>query len=124
MAYVLVSEAIFQCSHGGMTKLGSGNSKLTVGGNPVVTSGMEVGISFAPGANTTSPCTNATTTSPPVLAPCLISAPASSGVATKLTVGSTGVLLDSAQGTTTNTQGATPGTWSISSAGQTKLTAA
>jgi hypothetical protein len=54
----------------------------------------------------------------------LISAPASSGVATKLTVGSTGVLLDSAQGTTTNTQGATPGTWSISSAGQTKLTAA
>jgi len=106
-----------------MTKLTSGNAKLTVDGNAVITSGMEVGVSFAPGPDNVSPCTNQTTTTPPVLAPCMIAARASSGVASKLTIGGVGVLLDSASGNTTNTQGAPPGTWSVASAGQSLLTA-
>lgn len=122
MAFVLVAGAIFACSHSGQTKLGSGDSKLTVSGNAAITFGMEQGISFGPGPDNISPCTNVTPANAP--APCTITAPASGGVATKLTVGGTGVLLDSATGVTANTQGAPPGTWSISSAGQSLLTAA
>jgi len=123
MALVLVKGVIFQCSHAGQTKLSDGSAKLTVNNSGVITSGMEQGISFGPGPDNLSPCTNTTTSSPPVLAPCQITAPAGVGVASKLTVGGVGVLLDSANGLTTNTQGAPPGTWKIANAGQTLLTA-
>jgi hypothetical protein len=52
--------------------------------------------------------------------PCVTS-PAAAGLAVKLAVGNTPVLLDSASGQTVNA--VSPGTWSVADAGQTKLEA-
>ncbi|MFD3401569.1 hypothetical protein ACFWUU_12855 [Kribbella sp. NPDC058693] len=67
-----------------------------------------------------------TTSQVPLPAPCITQS-ASSGTATKLTVGKVPVLLSSAQGTTTtpvpNAVPPTNSTWSVSNPGQTRLAA-
>jgi len=122
MAMVLVKGAIIQCSHGGQLQLTSGDSRLTVNDNGAVTFGMEAGLTFgspsAPVPGMVSPCTSQVQG---VFGPCVTS-PATAGQATKLSVGNVPALLDSAQGTTVCATGA--GTWSVSSAGQTKLDSA
>ena len=85
---------------------------------------MEAGLSFGspqkPVKDMVSPCTAQTPSTPPAFVPC-VTAPATAGQATKLTVGGTPVLLKNAQGTTVSGSG--PGTWSVSTAGQSKLEA-
>jgi hypothetical protein len=124
MAMILVKGAIIQCTHGGQLKLGTGDSRLTVDGNGAVTFGMEAGLTFGSAAVSVpgmiSPC-SAVVPATGQPQPC-VTAPAIAGQATKLTVGNIPVLLDSAQGTTVS--GAGPGTWSVSSAGQSKLDSA
>ncbi len=123
MAMVLVKGAIIKCTHGGQLRLGTGDSRLTADGNGAVTFGMEAGLTFGSAAvavpGMISPCGAVAPNGQPQ--PCVTS-PAIAGQATKLTVGNIPVLLDSAQGPTVS--GAGPGTWSVSSAGQTKLDSA
>jgi hypothetical protein len=105
--------------------LSQGNSKLTISGNNVITSGMEVGISFAPGGpGVLVPCPKlAVAGSPPPPSPCTATvATLPSGVATKLTVDGLGALLDGANGQTINPNDPAA-TWSVASAGQTLLKA-
>jgi hypothetical protein len=122
VAKVVVAGATLECSHGGRLELLTGSPSLQVAGQSVVTSGMESGLSFAPGApGVLAPCPIQTTTSPPAPSPCSSTGPASTGLAAKLVVGGTPVLLDGAGGTTVNAQ--SPGTWSVADAGQTQLEA-
>lgn len=111
---IVVKGGTLSCSHSGTATISS-SARLTVGGKGVLLSGAESGLSFTG-------CTNQTTSSPPVKAPCTSDA-ATSGVATRLTVGGKKVLLTTAGGVTTNTQGATPGKWSVGGPGQTRLSA-
>ena len=125
MGTVLVVGAIIKCSHGGSCKLSQGNSKLAIGGNNVITSGMEVGISFAPGGpGVVVPCPKlAAAGTPPPPSPCTATVATSpSGVAAKLTVDGLGALLDGASGQTINANDPAA-TWSVDSAGQTLLKA-
>jgi hypothetical protein len=117
---VLVAGATLQCSHGGRRQVLSGSPKLEVAGNAVVTAGMETGLPFAPGApGVLSPCPILTPSGAP--SPCAATVAATAGFATRLTVGGAPALLDTASGQTINVQ--SPGTWSVSDAGQTKLEA-
>jgi hypothetical protein len=120
---ILVAGAVLECSHGGQIRIDSGNDKLKVGGKAALTAGMEAGLAFAasdmpPMPNQLVPCP--ITTPAPKGAPCVTS-PLQSGSAAKLNVGGTAVLLDSANGQTINA--ISPGTWRVSSAGQTKMEA-
>lgn len=120
MSLVLVKGGTLQCGHGGVIKLSVGDPRLAVSGNGAVLSGMEGGLSFASGSP---PCTNTTTDSNKAPAPC-VTTPASAGQAKKLSVGSTPVLLATANGTTQpSAQPATASTWSVADPGQTKLEA-
>jgi hypothetical protein len=120
MSLVVGRNAILVCSHGGQIQIGAGDSRLSVSGVTVATSGMESQLSFA---SADPPCTNLTTSSPATAAPCVIQ-PAGAGLAVKLTVGGVPVLLASASGTTVpKTLPAAPGTWKVLSPGQTKLEA-
>ena len=120
MSFVLVKGGTLKCVHGGMIHITAGDPRLTVSNNGAVLSGMESGLSFAAGSP---PCSNTTTDPTPKPAPCTTMA-ATAGKATKLQVGSMPVLLDTATGQTVPAaQPATPGTWSVADAGQSKLEA-
>jgi hypothetical protein len=124
MGSVLAVGAIIKCSHGGSLKLAQGSSKLSVGGNAVVTAGMESGLSFAVGSpNVVTPCPKLGPG--PAFPPSPCASTGSSlppGVAVKLLVDGKGVLLDSASGLATNPNDPAA-TWSVTSAGQTLLEA-
>lgn len=118
MPKALVAGAVIQCSHGGMAKLPNGSPKLQVSGQPAVTAGQEVGISFAPGAPTViTPCPLPGPSNP---SPCTATQSAVAGVSTLLKVGGSGVLLDTATGPAINANDPAA-TWSVASAGQTVL---
>lgn len=112
---VVVKAGSLACSHQGSATVSSVSARLTVGGAGVLLSGNEAGLDFAL-------CTNQTTTTTPSPAPC-VSDIATAGVATKLTVGGTAVLLNAGGPTHPKAIPAAVGTWSVRSAGQTKLTA-
>jgi hypothetical protein len=117
MANVVVLGGVIECSHGGQVRLASGDSWLDVDGNDIIVQGQEVGLSFAPGSpGVISPCTF--TTPAGNVSPCTATQAATTGISTELTVGGLGVLLDTAGGVATNTP---PVTWSVQSAGQSKL---
>jgi hypothetical protein len=119
MGQILVAGAIIQCSHKGQVKLSGGDSRLTVSGNGAITFGMESGLAFAPGSpGLVSPCTALFPNGNPAY--CSATSPATAGQATLLAVGGTPVLLDNASGQTINPTGV-PGTWSVTSAGQSLL---
>lgn len=120
MANVVVAGGVLSCAHQGQVRLSSGDGRLTVDGNGAVLSGMEVGLSFAPGTpGVITPCPITSAGGSP--APCAGTLAATSGVSAKLTIGGLGVLLDSAGGNVPNPQLGNA-TWSVTSAGQAKLT--
>ncbi len=125
MPKIVVGGGFLKCSHGGLTKLSKGNSKLTIGGAAAVTSGMETGYSFLPTTapptpDQPAPCTQMTSTTPPAPSPCSATSPATGGISSKITVGGAGVLLDTATGPAVNP--ADPSAkWTISDAGETKM---
>jgi hypothetical protein len=125
MGLVVVQGAVIKCQHGGQLQLLTGDTRLVVGQNGAVTSGMEAGLTFGtaltPVPGMVSPCTAVTTTMPPTPAPCVTAATLPAGLGTKLTVGNLPVLLDSASGPTASAAG--PGTWSVGNTGQQKLEA-
>jgi hypothetical protein len=126
MSNVVVAGGVIQCSHLGQIKFSGGASQLQVSGSGAITSGMEAGLSFAPGApGVTAPCPKMTSPPPPVPpvpSPCT-SSPATAGVSTLLTVGPAGVLLSTAQGPCVNP--ADPSAkWKIASPGETVLSVA
>lgn len=124
MPSVVVEGGFIECSHGGKTKITSGNQKLKINGSAVITLGMELGYPFQPlGSPPTpdnpAPCPIKTPTPLEMPSPCTATLAATSGISTKITVDGLGALLDSASGNTINA--ISPGTWSIGSAGQTVL---
>jgi hypothetical protein len=113
---VVVKGASLACSHQGSATVLSVSSRLTVGGQGVLLDGKESGLDFAG-------CTNQTTSSPSSPAPCVSDA-ATAGMAGRLTVGGTAVLLASATGSThPKVAPAAVGTWNVNGAGQSKLRA-
>lgn len=122
MPYYVVAGGIVQCSHGGQSKIPSGNPKLQVSGNAAVTTGMEVGIPFLPlgsppTPNNPAPCPQML--QPPAVgpSPCSATMAAIAGLSQKLTIDGVAVLLDSASGLAINP--ADPAAkWSISTPGQ------
>jgi hypothetical protein len=117
---VLVSGATIQCTHGGVARLSGGDSRLTVSDNGAITSGMEVGISFAPASPTViTPCNFKLPNGTP--SPCSATVAATAGISTMLAVGGTPVLLDTASGVATNTP---PANWKVAGPGQTILSSA
>jgi hypothetical protein len=124
MASVVVVGGIAKCSHQGQVRFTSGDSRLDVDGNNVVVQGQEVGLSFAPAPPSgaappglIAPCPFSTAAGP---SPCAATLAATTGISTKVTVGNLGALLDTASGKATNPQDPSA-TWSIQSAGQSKL---
>jgi hypothetical protein len=114
---VVVKGGTLACSHPpGTVAVSTVAQRLTVSRSGVLLSGAESGLDFAG-------CINQTTTSPTSSAPCVSDA-ATAGVATKLTVGGTAVLLATATGPThPKVTPALLGTWSVTGAGQSKLKA-
>src|SRR5271165_5310992 len=115
MPNVVVVGGTIQCSHGGMVHLESGSDLFEIAGAAALTSGMEVGLSFAAGPT---PCPNPNKSPPPLTIPCAATLAATKGVSTLLTVENLGVLLDSASGQAVNPADPSA-TWSVASAGQT-----
>src|ERR1700730_12976151 len=105
MPKVVVAGGTLSCPHQGVVTLASGASALQISGGAVITAGMEGSLPFTG-------CTYVTGGAP---TPCL-STPATSGTATKLTVGGAPALLDSATGNTSN---GVP--WTVQAAGQSKM---
>jgi hypothetical protein len=112
---VVVKAGSLACSHQGSATVSSVSARLTIGGKGALLKGQESGLDFTG-------CTNTTTDGNSSPAPC-ISDPATAGVATKLTVGKTAVLLKAGGLTHPKATPAVAGTWSVQSAGQSKLTA-
>jgi hypothetical protein len=119
MPLVLTESSTLDCAHAGKAKLTATQHKLKVSGAYVLVSGD---LSGAP----ISGCGTPVVASPPAAAPstpCLTIASAVGGVATKLKVSGKGVLLPTVNGQTSGVVSGTPGTWSVITAGQTKLKA-
>jgi hypothetical protein len=120
MPNVLVVGGTIRCSHGGVVKLLKGDSRLEIASAAALMSGMETGLSFAPGPGVVVPCPLPTKQppGPPGSSPCTATISATTGVSTQLTVGDLGVLLDSASGQATNANDPAA-SWSVAQAGQT-----
>jgi hypothetical protein len=116
MAAVLTKGSSLVCAHTGEVTLSPGQKKLTIGGQAVLVDGD------LNGAAVSSACTNLTNSGTGAVQ-CSMITSTIGGVATKLTVGGKGALLESIQGLTNGIKNGTPQTWSVKSAGQTKLTA-
>jgi hypothetical protein len=121
MPNVLTIGSNVQCSHGGAVTLKAGQTKLTVDGKAVLRPADLVGASIVG-------CAVPIATSPPApspTSPCTTVLSVIAGPATNLSIAGVPVLMDTAQGLT---NGVPPpagpfNTWSVHSAGQTKLTA-
>lgn len=116
MAAVLTESSTLKCAHQGSVQLRAGQSKLTINGSKVLVDGDLIAAAVSADCTTVP---NANTATVKCLAVSLVSP---GGVAGKLKVDGRGVLLESIQGLTSGTVGGTPQTWSVQSAGQTKLT--
>lgn len=108
MPSVVTTAGTITCSHKGTATLTPGQSKLTVGGKPVV---VATDVAKAP----ISKCTNNSAGQ----TPCPTTVPAVSGLATALAVDGVQVLTDKAAGAPTAS--VPPGAWSVTEAGQTFL---
>lgn len=115
MSAVLTQGSSLACANQGKVTLSPTQTKLKIGGQAALVDGDLKAAAIS------SACTTLTNSNQGDLK-CSAVASAVGGVATKLTVGGKGVLLDSIQGLTNGTVGGTPQTWSVKSAGQTKLT--
>ena len=113
MGATLTESSTVACSHNGSVQLHAGQSKLSVGGSKVLVDGDLSGASIGGCLTVTDPNTAALQ--------CATVAMAIGGVAGKLKVDGKGVLLEAIQGQTSGTVGGAPQSWSVQSAGQTKL---
>src|SRR5215213_5941774 len=113
MPAVLTESSTVKCADQGTVQLRAGQSKLTVNGSKVLVDGDLAGASLGL-------CTLATTNTTKTCSAVALVLPG--GVAGKLKVDGKGVLLESIKGTTDGFIPAGPRTWSVQSAGQTKLT--
>jgi hypothetical protein len=111
MALVLNGDAVIRCSHGGTVRAVASQQALKLDGKPALVLADLL-------AATISDCPNRDPRAG--LLPCLLITSVIAGSATKLKAGGQPVVLDSAQGVTSSTP---PGTFSVSSAGQTKVSA-
>lgn len=111
MALVLSGNAVIRCSHQGTVRATPSQQGLKVDGTAVL---VESDLTSA----TISGCTNTDARAGQV--PCASITSIVAGVATKLKVGGKAVVLEGASGITSSTP---PGTFSVSSAGQSKLRA-
>jgi len=119
---VVVVGGFLECSHGGKTKISSGNEKLKISGSAAVTLGLESGYAFLPAnapptPDQPAPCKKTAAGTPFPPSPCSATLAATTGVSTKIKVDGVGVLLDTASGPAVNAND--PGAkWKISDAGQ------
>lgn len=111
MGLVCNAGAVIRCSHGGTVTVIPSQQRLKPGGQPVL---VESDLMRAAIAG----CTNTDARAGQV--PCLRIVSVTAGLARRLKVGGEPVVLEDASGRTTSTP---PGSFSISSAGQTKLRA-
>jgi hypothetical protein len=121
MPNVVIVGGTIQCKHGGSVKLQQGDERLQIGDGAVVVSGMEAGLSFAPGSpGLLTPCPWPSSAQPPVpgSSPCAATMSALTGVSLQLAVGGKGVLLDTASGAASNPNDPAA-TWRVAMAGQT-----
>ena len=118
MSLVLTEKSTLVCANHGTVQLTATQSKLTVAGAKVLVTGD---LASAP----ISGCMIVPAPPPPgpVSAKCLAIASVVGGVSAKLKVSGKGVLLDSVQGTTSGLLAMVVQTWSVQSAGQSKLKA-
>jgi hypothetical protein len=114
MSRVLTDKSSLVCANQGSVQLTATQSKLRVAGAQVLVTGD---LSGAP----ISGCTTVTDTNTSSVQ-CLKIASVVGGVSTKLKVSGKGVLLESVKGQTAGTVGGLVQTWSVQSAGQSKLT--
>src|SRR6266481_1458018 len=113
MSAVLTQGSSLACAHQGKVTLSPTQTKLKIGGQAALVDGdLKLAAISTACATVTDPNTGALK--------CAAIASTIGGVATKLTVGGKGVLLDSIEGLTNGTVGGTPQTWSVKSAGETK----
>jgi hypothetical protein len=115
MPLVITEKSSLACAHKGTVTPTASQSKLKVAGAGVLVSGDLKG-------KTISLCTTVPNPNTSTLA-CLAIQSEQGGVAGKLKVAGTGVLLETVSGQTTGTVGGTPQTWSVQDAGQSKLKA-
>jgi hypothetical protein len=111
MPAVLTSSSVIACLHQGTVKAVPSQSKLLVDGKPAL---VKADLAAAAVAG----CTNLPTPAAPSLKPCT-TATGNRGDAMRLTVDGSPVLLDTAGGTTDS---APLATFSVTAAGQDKLT--
>jgi len=117
MPSVLTAGSTVKCLHQGTVSLSASQQKLKVGGNAVLVMGDLMGKSIS-GCSTP----DHVPPPPPATKKCMTTASMIAGAAVKLKVDGRPVLLDLANGLTDGMAPApVPGTWSVQSAGQTKL---
>lgn len=111
MPAVLTTSSTLKCVHGGTLQVQASTSQLSADGSPVL-----VGADLL--AATIPDCPNK---NPPAgLLPCVAVTSVRLGESTNLTVAGQAVLLENATGLTSSTP---PGTWQVTSAGQSVLEA-
>jgi hypothetical protein len=115
MPRALTEGSTLVCLHLGTVQLTAGQSKLRVNGERVLIEGDLSGAMIA-GCKTVADPNSKT-------APCLSISSVINGVATKLKVSGQRVLLETITGLTDGTLSGTPQSWSVQSAGQSKLQA-
>ena len=112
MAFALTQNSGATCIHQGSVTLAGSQAKLTVGGAAVL---VETDVA----GKTIAGCTLVASTNSVTCTAVVSELP--SGTALKLKVGGKAVLVESANGLTNGSQSGVPATWSVMSAGQTKL---
>ncbi|HJZ79324.1 MAG TPA: hypothetical protein VKD91_03230 [Pyrinomonadaceae bacterium] len=115
MSFVLTKSSTLICAHAGAVKLTATQSKLTVSGSKVLVEGDLIGAPIS--GCMTVPNPNTSTVK------CLSVTSAEGGVAGKLKVNGKGVLLEEVNGKTSGTVSGQVQTWSVQTAGETKLKA-
>jgi hypothetical protein len=118
MSLVLTEKSSLTCANQGSVQLTATQSKLTVAGAKVLVDGDLVSAPISGCMITPAPPPPG-----PVSVKCLMITSAVGGVSAKLKVAGKGVLLETVQGMTSGQLANTPQTWSVQSAGQSKLKA-
>lgn len=115
MPLVITEQSSLACAHQGTVKPVASQAKLKVAGAAVLVTGDLKG----------KPISLCKTLPDAVhgMAPCLAITSEEGGVASKLKVAGKAVLLETIKGQTNGTVSSTPQTWSVQSAGQSKLKA-
>jgi hypothetical protein len=115
MPNALTVGSTIQCAHQGKVVLVASQQSLTVDGQAVLVDGDLANAAI-------SGCATVPAPGPPPTTRCLMISSVIGGKSTTLSVGGKAVLLDSISGITNGVLAGTPQTWSVTSAGQTKLT--